>query len=193
MSELTKQVKIKERQAEYWMKVCHFAIGLFPESFWNANNPKPSESAETICRLLQELADRRQDDEAPCCPRYSQESVQPITDLHNEPVLDGDAASSFWNHFNNETAAETGDGSVRNVVGAGFRASDKDLFPAACRAADSFYKLRGELIKLHLLSPDATDQTAFITVRDILNSHAQDKSFEHRYPHTAYEIPSNQV
>ena len=63
-----------------------------------------------------------------------------------------------------------------------------------------FDKLRAEGERLHLLSPDATDQTAFITVRDILNAHAQDKSFEHRYPNrtktdsgTPYEIPSNHV
>jgi hypothetical protein len=64
---------------------------------------------------------------------------------------------------------------------------------ARCERSTLFLKLRAEAEGLHLISPKATDHDAYIFLRDILNAHAQDKSFENRYQHTPYEEPSNQV
>jgi hypothetical protein len=202
MSKLTKKIEIKERQAEHWMKVCHFAIELFPESFWNENKPIPSESAEIICGLLQELSDSRTN------PFIANPDTEYSTEgwaVNKVPTM-FEKAMSGLEEFTKDVKLPTDDSDKSGVQKLndtmrpvweeylGFKERDSEeqrrleFDNVMGLKGMKFNRLREELIKLHLLADDVDDQLVFVAIRDILNAHAP----EHRYP-KAYEEPSSKV
>ncbi len=274
MSELIKYLAEIGAKAQEWDKVCKFGQSLlFPagDAAYDSENETP---ADAVCRLLQELVDRRAKDKCceheegdhikgyntgytfvcvgdlgrcPCigepipfatyderdmrkmkeaeaadrlqsihkafcnddqCPEESHEQNIQSTDerdmlkakIDNSPV----GPETHFRKYMAKQGVPVGEihfAELGEINGSVYRAEPfagvtdgitPEVTSALEAAAESFYDLRALLEKLHLLAPEATDHTAEIRIRDILNKYAVSLPHKHQ-AYRPFEEPSSKV
>ncbi len=176
MSEIIERIQEIEREAAAFRRI-NIILGNEHETW--AGDVLTQE--QLIRESLQELADRRQRSEPVGGRLYGWTSSgkfldgsEPIPAPGVEPSRLAYCADKVSTYDERDMMTATGQQNALHF------------------AADHFYKLRAQMFELGLLSPDASDQTAYVAIRDAINIY-KGRKLEQHPAYRPFEEPSSKA